>query len=160
MNEHQVHVVDIDRTTPLNSLGEAAHTNTVEKGFYTPFPAGSLELATRIMQSIALQTDVLDAHRKDRDITAFHTLEHLPNYHELTTDERESMMRLLLIISEVVECADAVMEASEEHEAEELADIFIRLVDFAAARDIDLDAAVAAKMEVNTGRPYKHGKKF
>lgn len=144
----------------LYEYGQLAYTNAVEKGFYEPFPAGSLQLALRIMQAVAFQTDVLDAHRKDRDISTFHTLQQVPEWHELTEDEQTAIMRLVLIVSEVAETADAVMEASESHESEELADTLIRLVDYATWRGIDLDAAVEAKMEINKSRPYKHGKKF
>lgn len=41
---------------------------------------------------------------------------------------------------------------------EELADVFIRLVDMCAGLNIDLDAAVFMKNEINKRRPYKHGK--
>jgi NTP pyrophosphatase (non-canonical NTP hydrolase) len=89
-----------------------------------------------------------------------YTLEHPPEWKDLVPDEQRAIMALLLLVSEVVECSDAVLEASEEHEAEELADIFIRLVDYAAWRGIDLADAVDAKMAVNKTRPYKHGKRF
>lgn len=45
-------------------------------------------------------------------------------------------------------------------EAEELADVQIRLLDYCARFNIDLDAAVSAKVEYNAQRSYKHGKKF
>lgn len=45
-------------------------------------------------------------------------------------------------------------------EEEEFADVFIRLVDLAAQRGVNLDKAVALKMEVNAGRGHKHGKQF
>lgn len=144
----------------LYEYGQVAYTGAKEKGFYEPFPEPSQQLALRIMQSIALQCDMLDAHRKERDITTLHTLEHPPEWKDLVPDEQRAIMALLLLVSEVVECSDAVLEASEEHEAEELADIFIRLVDYAAWRGIDLADAVDAKMAVNKTRPYKHGKKF
>ncbi len=42
----------------------------------------------------------------------------------------------------------------------ELADVIIRLGDFAAARGLRVAQAVCAKMEYNAARPYKHGKNF
>lgn len=43
---------------------------------------------------------------------------------------------------------------------EELADLFIRLGDYAAAFELNLGAAIVAKHEYNRGRPVKHGKTF
>lgn len=42
----------------------------------------------------------------------------------------------------------------------ELADCVIRILDFSAARGLRVAEAIVAKMEVNEGRPYKHGKLF
>lgn len=44
--------------------------------------------------------------------------------------------------------------------AEELADTVIRVLDYCGAHGIDLGAAIAAKMQVNLNRPYKHGKAY
>ncbi len=43
---------------------------------------------------------------------------------------------------------------------EELADCVIRIMDFCGARGYQLGEAMAAKMEFNQTRPYRHGKKF
>lgn len=44
--------------------------------------------------------------------------------------------------------------------AVELADAVIRIADLCGHMGIDLDSAIALKMEYNEGRPYKHGKLF
>lgn len=41
----------------------------------------------------------------------------------------------------------------------ELADTIIRILDFCAAYNIDIDRAVKTKMEYNATRPYRHGGK-
>lgn len=42
----------------------------------------------------------------------------------------------------------------------ELADVIIRIMDAAGARGWRVAEAIAAKVEYNEGRPYKHGKEF
>ena len=42
----------------------------------------------------------------------------------------------------------------------ELADLIIRVMDFSAAKELDIPGAIIAKMKYNEGRPHKHGKKF
>lgn len=44
--------------------------------------------------------------------------------------------------------------------ADELADIQIRLLDYAGAMGIDLERHVQLKLEYNASRPYKHGKAY
>ena len=47
---------------------------------------------------------------------------------------------------------------SEEEYAEELADVIIMCLSVAGKLGIDIDAAMKRKMEINKGRPWKHGK--
>jgi len=42
----------------------------------------------------------------------------------------------------------------------ELSDVVIRILDYCAARNLDLPNAILAKMKYNATRPHKHGKKF
>jgi len=73
-----------------------------------------------------------------------------------------------LMHSELSEMLEALRHGNPEsekipgfsHAEEEAADLFIRLADFCAGYDMDLEGAVAAKAEYNTTRPYMHGKKF
>lgn len=51
---------------------------------------------------------------------------------------------------------DLVMTTEEE----EMADIFIRLLDLAQYRGIDLMTIAELKHAYNTTRPYRHGKAF
>lgn len=82
-------------------------------------------------------------------------------FHEPINPEiGEIAVRLLLTISEICEAFEAVRKEHPDHHREEIADTAIRLLHYAAVEGIDLDAEVARKMEINRGRPYKHGKKF
>ena len=76
-------------------------------------------------------------------------------------------MYIALMHSELSEMLEAVRAGSPRSEkiatsleAEEAADLLIRLTHYCSVRGIDLDEAVALKHEYNKGRPFKHGKKF
>ena len=62
-----------------------------------------------------------------------------------------------LIEDETDELYDAAFE-SKDRFVEELADVIIMSLSVAGKLGIDIDAAVRRKMEVNKGRPWKHGK--
>lgn len=68
--------------------------------------------------------------------------------------------KLMLIVSECSEVLEALRNASPKDEAEEIADIVIRCLDYAAWRGISLDTEIREKMERNYARPYLHGKNF
>jgi len=84
--------------------------------------------------------------------------------------DRNDAEMIALMHSELSEALEAIRhegyELVSEHipsynqVAEEMADVVIRVMDFCEARNIDLGAAIVAKMEFNTTRPHKHGKKF
>ena len=42
----------------------------------------------------------------------------------------------------------------------ELADVVIRIMDYAGDKSLDIAGAIEVKMAYNETRPYKHGKKF
>jgi NTP pyrophosphatase (non-canonical NTP hydrolase) len=67
--------------------------------------------------------------------------------------------KLLLICSEVCEAQDALRNNDQANEAEEIADILIRTLDYAAWRGINLDREVWAKVGKNRDRPDLHGRK-
>ena len=67
--------------------------------------------------------------------------------------------RLMLIVTELAEAAEALRKGDTDNFAEEIADVQIRLGDEGRARHVSLGAAVVAKMAVNRSRPHKHGKR-
>lgn len=78
---------------------------------------------------------------------------------EDSTADPEEMMRgwaMETIRREVDELEYASADAEEY--AEELADVIIASLSVAGKLDIDIDAAVRRKMEINKARPWKHGK--
>lgn len=75
------------------------------------------------------------------------------------------LSKIALMHSELGEMTEGVRKPhQDEHcpeftsEEVELADTLIRAFDYAEAFGLRLEEAILAKMEVNAGRPYKHGK--
>ena len=75
---------------------------------------------------------------------------------------------LMLIVTELSEAMEAYRIGNPESEKipgftkmeEELADVIIRLLDFAGGMGLDIDGALRAKMAYNECRPYRHGGKL
>lgn len=76
--------------------------------------------------------------------------------------------KLMLIVGEVAEVSEALREGNPESkkipgftcEEEEMADIILRAMDYAAKEGLRLAEAVLAKHKFNTTRPHKHGGKL
>ena len=74
---------------------------------------------------------------------------------------------LMLMVTELAEAMEAYRIGNPSSDQipgfskieEELADVVIRLLDFAGGSGFDVDGAVAAKMAYNEQRPYRHGGK-
>ena len=66
--------------------------------------------------------------------------------------------KLMLVVSEVAEAAEAVRLYDLDNFKEELADATIRIFDICGAMSIDLEEAIRLKMQKNYQRPIRHGK--
>jgi NTP pyrophosphatase (non-canonical NTP hydrolase) len=66
--------------------------------------------------------------------------------------------KLMLVVSECSEAAEAFRVNDREHFNEEIADTFIRLLDICGALNIDIEKAIEDKMAINVTRPQQHGK--
>jgi hypothetical protein len=64
-----------------------------------------------------------------------------------------------LITTEVSEAIEAVRRGDSGHVAEELADVVIRVMNYASRHGICLEDAILTKHEKNLGRAKLHGKK-
>jgi NTP pyrophosphatase (non-canonical NTP hydrolase) len=75
---------------------------------------------------------------------------------------------LMLMVTELAEAMEAYRRGNPESEKipgfskmeEELADVVIRLLDYAGGEGFDIEGALVAKMAYNETRPYRHGGKL
>lgn len=67
--------------------------------------------------------------------------------------------KLLLAVSEICEAQDAMRDGNYVLETEEIADAIIRLLDYCAWRNMDIEKMINDKMSVNENRPHLHGRK-
>lgn len=82
-------------------------------------------------------------------------------YTPSSLDEPEQVLaKLMLVVTEMAEAAEAVRRQDHTNFEEELADTLIRIFDLCGTMGIDIGAQIADKMEINMGRPYKHGKVY
>ena len=79
-------------------------------------------------------------------------------------DKPRTFLDLIMLV--VCECSEAVEEyrktgtvEGNDHIAEELADVLIRVLDLAEHYNINMSEAIAKKVEFNKSRPYRHRNK-
>ncbi len=112
----------------LRILGEEIHSIANSKGFYERGGPSPIEVMALIHSEVSECVEIL--RKKDSDVT--HTWFSTPSARGLP--------------------------GKPEGIPIELADILLRVLDFAWHHKIDLGSAVWLKMEYNRTRPYKHGK--
>ncbi len=74
------------------------------------------------------------------------------------TSWKNMLEKLMLVVSEVSEAAEAYRKDDKKHFKEEIADTFIRLFDICGSLNIDIEKEIKKKMEINKNRPQQHGK--
>lgn len=117
----------------------AVHGNAQRKGFWSDF-----EHIASVLESSDQTTE--------EHLEAFHAMVHA--------------QKLKLMGDEIAEAHEGIRSrnpASVKAKGfssveEELADVVIRIMDYAAAFGLDISGAIAAKAAYNLGRPYKHGR--
>lgn len=133
---------DLRNNVSLNDLAKEIHATAAEKGFWDK----DRNMGEMLMLMTSELAEALEEHRASKpdfylepdhifppDCTPAHYLAAAPETQAL---------------------------AKPEGLAVELADCLIRILDTLAARDIDIDALVRAKMAYNSSREFMHGKKY
>lgn len=74
--------------------------------------------------------------------------------------EQDELMlgKLMLVVTEVAEAAEAVRHQDFPNFKEEIADTFIRLLDICGTMEIDPQEIIDDKMKINWERTHLHGK--
>lgn len=138
----------------ISDIVKRAHGNAVNHGFWDPAP----EFGTAIALIHSELSEALEEARAGRPNLYFPC-----NAGGVCVDDRPE---------EGVTCGSRSRKASDpetycsarskkpEGVAVELADAVIRIADLCGHMGIDLEAAIAMKMDYNETRPFKHGKKF
>lgn len=129
---------------------KAIHKHSVEKGWYNP-PKSPLENHMLIVSEVAEATEEV---RKGMP----------PVYTKSTRMEGSTATPLEIEIKDL----DVYLNDDEfineplklEGELIELADIMIRVMDYAESKGWDLEKAIEAKHNFNCTRPYRHGGKL
>lgn len=129
----------------LNELAAACHKSAQDKGWYDePSPRTPAEALLLITTEVA---EIVEEIRKPNPIGKMYFI---------------AVPGLQAAIDEG--CSTSVEIASRgikpEGESTEVADVLIRLLDYAVWRGIDIEVAVETKMAYNATRERRHGKKF
>jgi NTP pyrophosphatase (non-canonical NTP hydrolase) len=119
----------------IQELAKDIHENALKKGFWEDANIGE-----KLMLIVSELSEALEADRKNRyfkkEIGAVNGWVYDKDFEEhFTTDVKDTFQ-------------------------DELADVFIRLLDLSTYLGIDLLGHVIAKNRYNKSRPYKHGKKY
>lgn len=142
----------------LKILKEAAHSNSVEKGFWDKenqmMTETPLELnkeisnnivSTKLMLIVSELGEALEVLRKTSMV-----------------EETTKVLRYKDFLAEEGKDFDAEVFKEEVKDTfgDELADVIIRVLDLCGWMGIDIEFHLRHKMHYNKSRPYKHGKKF
>lgn len=123
----------------ISEIVERAHDNAVKHGFWEPAP----EFGTAIALIHSELSEALEEMRAGNRV-------------------RPGDPTPMIYYSGGGYVATASTKACTKPEgvAIELADAVIRIADLCGHMGIDLESAIALKMEYNEGRPFRHGKQF
>lgn len=144
----------------LNNLAANIHAANVEKGFYEDFfnlqdavnPYSNKELTICLNQTFDAQrialihseaSEALEANRKGKLCILL-----------------EEELNSLVMQGDSGSFKEDFEKIVKDTEEDEIADTFIRLMDYVGFKGINLDLHVKAKLRYNSLRPKKHGKSF
>ena len=145
----------LDKETDAYSKGRNAGLNVARSMMNNAQALQTLTLNT--LRDAIYEDAVAHGLWESTDYTVNTVLKDMGGYGEsFDPDEVMRSYAVPAIHWELIELQD-VSDNAEAY-AEELADVIIASLSVAGYLGIDIDAAVRRKMEINKGRPWKHGK--
>jgi NTP pyrophosphatase (non-canonical NTP hydrolase) len=117
----------------FNELAKTIHEGNAERGFWE----GERKLTEVVMLTVCELSEAIEADRAGKWCT--------------------QMNKDVYKLNESPEVFKAQIKDTVE---DEIADAFIRLLDFSHKFNIDIDFHIEAKLKYNYSRPYKHGKNY
>lgn len=118
----------------IKEIRDACHQNSISKGFWDREPWNFGEKLALIHSELS---EMFEAWRKGQSISDKDIVIEDPSFEELP-GQRSSRRRITAI-------------------EEEVADVFIRLMDLCGKLNIDVGRVVVAKMKYNASRSHMHG---
>lgn len=123
--------------TNLNPVARAFHTRAKEKGFWDE----KRETGTLLMLIVSELSEALEADRKKK----------------LCERTPEALLNMYVTDEYFTEMFEKLVKDTFQ---DEIADVFIRLLDLCGKLNIDIDTHIKLKMKYNLSREYKHGKAY
>lgn len=144
----------------IAELQDRAYQQSADKGFHDNEPTEPRAIVSLNAERIALihseLSEALEELRKGQPVNKnYYPVPALPNslVAEVGVAKAEEIM--------IRERLEKGTLTKPEGVPSELADVVIRVLDFCGANDIDLEGAIAEKLNYNAGRAHMHGgKKF
>lgn len=124
----------------LNDLSTECHNRSRSNGFWDkPSNVGE-----KLMLIVSEVSEALEADRKSKFSPNINEIEWNNDWHlKDESKDKETFLKLI----------------KDTHE-DEIADVFIRLFDYCGGMNIPIGDHIAAKINYNSTRPYKHGKNY
>jgi NTP pyrophosphatase (non-canonical NTP hydrolase) len=130
---------------------------------------------SRLFASLGLDIHDTAVEKGFWDFKEISDIERCRTHHSIGNQRIRNMIvaeKLALVHSEISEALEAVRDTTPTHFPvskkippftnleEELADAIIRILDLAEFIEADVGGAIVAKLTINKGRPFKHGREF
>lgn len=121
----------------LNELAKQYHERAKAKGFWDE----PRETGTLLMLIVSELSEALEADRKNK------------------YTNKNTLVKLLYE-NDPTQFVPIFQNDVKDTFEDEIADVFIRLLDFTGQREIDIESHIELKMRFNQTREYKHGKAY